>query len=177
MKELRHGSRKVNKEVKRGNTAIKRSSHSVPYKAHLKAGRLEGKKVLDYGCGRGFDVIECQKKGLDVQGFDRFQEGWDSLPVGEFDVVTCNYVLNVIEDPVERKAVLEEIKSLGRVAYITVRSDLKSIKSSWEPMNDGYYTSGKTCQKIYTVDSLKAEFGDVEIIANNNTGIMFKIGA
>lgn len=44
-------------------------------------------------------------------------------------------------------------------------------------MNDGYYTSGKTFQKIYTVDSLKAEFGDVEIIANNNTGIMFKIGA
>lgn len=165
------------KEVKRGNTAIKRSSHSVPYKAHLKAGRLEGKRVLDYGCGRGFDVIECQNKGLDVQGFDRFQQGWDSLPEGEFDVITCNYVLNVIECPEERKAVIEEIKGLAKVAYITVRSDVKSIKESWEPMNDGYYTSNKTFQKIYTVDSLKAEFGDVEIIENNSTGIMFKIVA
>ena len=76
---MKHGQRK---EVKRGNTAIKRTSHSVPYRAHIKAGRLQG-RILDYGCGRGYDVEALRAQGLDIYGFDRFQpegsEAWASV--------------------------------------------------------------------------------------------------
>ena len=168
---MKHGQRK---EVKRGNTAIKRTSHSVPYRAHIKAGRLQG-RILDYGCGRGYAVAALRAQGLDIHGFDKFQPAWSDRPAGEFDVVTCNYVLNVIEDPAERQQVIQELKTLGRDVYITVRSDLKSIKDSWEPMADGYYTSGKTFQKIYTADMVREEFGPVEILMANSTGIMFRV--
>lgn len=161
------------REVNRSITAIHRKSLSAPYKNLIKHGRLFG-RVLDYGCGHGYDVIECRKRGMDIHGFDKFQQEWNSPPTGTYDVVTCNYVLNVIECPAERKELVEYIKSLTDCAYFTVRSDFKSIKSSWEPMNDGYYTTNKTFQKFYTVESLLAEFGDVEIIESNNTRIMFK---
>lgn len=42
-------------------------------------------------------------------------------------------------------------------------------------MNDGYYTTSKTFQKFYTVDKVIEEFGNVEIVENNNTRIMFKL--
>ena len=161
--------------VKRHNTAIKRTAHSVPYKEHIRAGRLDGKTVLDYGCGKGYDVTECRAKGYDVKGYDAYATGWYKLPAGVFDVVTCNYVLNVIESPAERAEVVAHIKSLGDTAYITVRADVDAIRDSWQKYQDGYYTKGKTFQKIYTKESLVKEFGAVEILTANSKYIMFKV--
>ena len=45
-------------------------------------------------------------------------------------MVTCNYVLNVIEDPQERLEVIEKMKALGDEVYITVRADMKCIKDT-----------------------------------------------
>jgi SAM-dependent methyltransferase len=35
--------------------------------------KLEGQRVLDYGCGRGADVIACCRHGLDAVGIERRQ--------------------------------------------------------------------------------------------------------
>ncbi len=115
---------------------------------------------------------------INISGYDKFQPEWSEKPNKHFDIVTCNYVLNVIEDPLERFELIEELKTMGDQIYITVRSDIKSIKDNWIPYNDGYLTGRKnncTFQKIYTIDMIKDEFGDVEIIMANSTGIMFKI--
>lgn len=80
-------------------------------------------RILDYGCGHGFDADL-----LRVAGYDPYYRS--TLPSGQFDTITCNYVLNVIESPKERQSVVRRILSLlsmGGKAYITVRNDLTSL--------------------------------------------------
>jgi hypothetical protein len=51
------------------------------------------------------------------------------LCMEDYDVITCNYVLNVVPDPLERQRILDNIRILlmkGGVAYITVRRDVKT---------------------------------------------------
>ncbi|MFJ2937298.1 methyltransferase domain-containing protein [Streptomyces sp. NPDC087219] len=82
----------------RHQTAIGRVGLSLPARRALGDLRLEpGRKVLDYGCGRGGDVRVLQQLGLDVTGWDpvHFPEGLLRLA----DVVLLTYVLNVIEAP------------------------------------------------------------------------------
>lgn len=88
-------------------------------------GMLEGWARLDYGCGKGFDA--------DTLGFTKYDpnHGPDKIirPVLGFDIITCNYVLNVIENETERTQVLDNIKELladNGKAYITVRRDIKT---------------------------------------------------
>jgi hypothetical protein len=79
-------------------------------------GLLTG-RVLDYGCGRGFDC--------DYLGFDGFDPHYrPTPPVGPYDTIVCNYVLNVIKDDEDRRAVLKAIVGLlsfSGFAYVTVR--------------------------------------------------------
>ena len=75
---------------------------------------------LDYGCGRGFDA--------DAFGFEKYDPHYfPQVPEGEFDIITCNYVLNVIPLDGEEE-VVDKIWNLlapDGVAYITVRRDVK----------------------------------------------------
>jgi len=112
---------------KSGLTAIKRTTMSVPMKWLVDNGHVsESDYGLDYGCGKGFDA--------DALRFD----GWDpnhrpDTPLDEigYEVVTCNYVLNVIEDPAVRleceKKVISLLEPTGR-AYLSVRNDKKELK-------------------------------------------------
>lgn len=102
-------------------TAISRKSPSLPMK-YLKAEHLLDGRMLDYGCGRGFDA-----KYFGMVKYDpNFAPG---RPSGKFNTITCNYVLNVV-DIVTQIAILDEIKSLlveGGTAYVSVRRDLKKM--------------------------------------------------
>lgn len=114
-------------------TAISRSKLSAPMQYLLDNGALYTTVGLDYGSGRGHDA--------DHIGMDKFDPHYTSGKIMEWDrdihhdmldmssgyeVITCNYVLNVIEDQAERDMVLLNIKMLltdtGK-AYITVRRD------------------------------------------------------
>lgn len=80
-------------------------------------------RVLDYGCGRGFDADQFM-----MLKYDPFY--FPILPEGKFNFITCIYVFNVIEKEEEKKT-LEKIKSLlieGGIAYIAVRRDMKVTK-------------------------------------------------
>lgn len=103
-------------------TAIKRRKPSAPAKKLYTDGKLLGRR-LDYGCGYGVDSgLYC------MVGYDPYYR--NVKPRGQFDTITCTYVLNVIESPSERDAVIRTIQSLltedGK-AYITVRNDLKNL--------------------------------------------------
>lgn len=103
-------------------TAIKRNSISGPTKWLLKNKLLNG-RVLDYGCGYGYDADKLNFDKYDPYYFPEF-------PTGKYDVIFCNYVLNVIPDEKERSDILDKIKSLLKpdgYALISVRRDLDNI--------------------------------------------------
>jgi hypothetical protein len=103
-------------------TATTRKSLSAPMKRLVADKRLRG-LLLDYGAGRGSDALEVGMASYDPY----FQP---VMPTGLFTTITCSYVLNVIESPEERLAILTDIRSRllpGGKAYITVRNDRKAL--------------------------------------------------
>ncbi len=113
-------------------TATTRIEPSAPMRRLASDGLIVG-KALDYGCGRGFDA--------DYYGMNSYDPHYaPEKPVGRFDTITCNYVLNVMEEPEARLQVLQDIqerlKDTG-IAYITVRDDKRALRGitrtgSWQ---------------------------------------------
>lgn len=105
-------------------TAITRNKPSKPMRILEEHEVFNGGIIgLDYGCGKGFDA--------DYYGLDKYDPHYFPKPVllGKYEVITCNYVLNVIPDVIDRDNVLDKIKSLlspEGVAYISVRRDLSA---------------------------------------------------
>lgn len=121
-----------------GKTAITRKTLSLPMKwleDHNMLGCNRPNRRLDYGCGKGFDA--------DTLGFQKYDlNHFPAIPEGTFDIITCIYVLNVIENPLERDMVCQDI--IDRLAdcgtaYIAVRNDLDTDEK-------GYITSTGTWQ-------------------------------
>ena len=105
-------------------TAIKRTDLSVPTRYLLNKGMLKG-RILDFGCGFGFDTDELQRQGLDIVGYDYYYR--PDYPIGQFDTIICNYVLNVLE-PYAQAEVMMNISNLLKstgTAYYAVRRDLE----------------------------------------------------
>lgn len=97
-----------------------------------------GNRILDYGCGKGFDA--------DYIGGDKYDPHWfPARPGGPYDVVFCTYVLNVVDKP-ERTYILEDIDSLlseGGMSYVTVRRDIPPM-GLWHSRGYGqYYVLGR----------------------------------
>lgn len=76
-------------------------------------------KLLDYGCGNGFDAAYYKTERYDIY-YAPF------LPTEEFDTITCIYVLNVVslEDQIGILNVIKERLSPKGNAYIAVRRDI-----------------------------------------------------
>lgn len=109
---------------KSGLTARGRKAPSVPMRRLHKANRLNGRNMLDYGCGRGFDADHY---GMDKHDLHHFNRG--DLCNNDYDVITCNYVVNTIESSYQKIALLDHIKALltpNGIAYITIRRDVKA---------------------------------------------------
>lgn len=107
-------------------TAIKRTELSVPTRYLLKHNLLKG-RILDFGCGFGYDVDVLKQRGFDIVGYDPNYR--TDYPQGKFDTIICNYVLNVLE-PYERAGVLMSVSNMllpNGTAYFAVRRDLKEI--------------------------------------------------
>lgn len=104
-------------------TATKRGRLSKPTK-RLQADHLLEGRILDYGCGRGDDADEL--------GCERYDPHFSPvMPTGWFDVIICNYVLNVIETEATRLQVVRDIQAKledDGYAYISVRSNKKDLK-------------------------------------------------
>jgi hypothetical protein len=119
-------------------TAMSRNKPSAPMVRLKGSGRLVG-NMLDYGCGKGYDASHF---GMD--SYDPYYQ--PVMPLGTFDTITCNFVLNVIESPEAREAVIADIRSRlsrdGR-AYITVRTDKKRLNG---------YTSTGSWQGLIVLD-------------------------
>lgn len=100
-------------------TAIARKALSAPVRLLKEKGLLVG-RVLDFGCGKGFDADEL--------GFEKYDPYHHPVrPKNLFDTVVCIYVLNVLP-PDDRADVVRQIRAYLKksgVAYIAVRRDIK----------------------------------------------------
>lgn len=135
-------------------TATKRTKLSRPARLLQAGGYLRG-RLLDYGCGRGDDADEL--------GCDRFDPHYAPEPVsGPYDVVMCNYVLNVIECPTVRRNVLRALVALlddDGTAYLTVRANRADLKG---------LTKNGTWQGLITLD--------LPIVFKNADSITYALG-
>lgn len=132
--------RKITKaEQNAWKTAIGRTEYSAPCRYLIRHDFIDliNDRVLDFGCGRGFDAINGMMEKYDPHFFPK-------MPEGKFDVVMCNYVINVLPKSCEAtvlKQIFDKLKKGGN-AYITVRRNLKK---------EGYTATG-TYQRIVYLD-------------------------
>ncbi|MEU7049536.1 DNA phosphorothioation-associated putative methyltransferase [Streptomyces eurythermus] len=136
-------------------TAISRTSLSVPARqAVIDRQVLPGRTVLDYGCGRGGDVRALQQLDYRAVGWDPFY-----LPdtrLDPADVVLLTYVLNVIEDPQERRKTLKAAWELaGTVLVASARLTWEKSKVRGEAFGDGLLTSRQTFQHLFGASELR----------------------
>lgn len=141
-------------EIERHKTALHRVALSRPMATALGDGLLtKDRSIFDYGCGRGADIKLLERRGYKIAGWDPHY-----LPKSErtgADIVNLGYVLNVIEDPKERRDALTAAFALARkLLIVAVRVD-NSLQSDTE-MEDGVVTTIKTFQKIFS----QVEFKD-----------------
>lgn len=104
-------------------TAIKRTDLSVPTRYLLQHNLLTG-RILDFGCGYGYDTDELKRQGHDIVGYDYYYR--PDYPEGKFDTIICNYVLNVLE-PYAQAEVMMNVTNLLKpqgTAFYAVRRDL-----------------------------------------------------
>lgn len=100
-------------------TATSRKTHSVPVRWLKQNGLLKG-RILDYGCGRGFDTIQLSEDGFECECYDPHYQ--PIMPTGLFNTIICIYVLNVLQKN-DQKAVFEDVKTrlvFGGHAYFAV---------------------------------------------------------
>lgn len=84
---------------------------SPPIAALVRHG-LVGQAVLDYGCGDGRDVAALRAAGVTAHGWDPATA--PTGPRAPADAVSVGYVVNSIEDPVERRRTLAAAWDLTR---------------------------------------------------------------
>ena len=139
----------------RHRTAIGRSSLSMPARQALLDGVLRPEyTALDYGSGRGGDVARLGHLGIVASGWDP-QHG-DRRPSEPRDVVTVTYVINVIEDPAERQAVLSDAWSLTeRCLVVSTRLVWERNQVTGTAHSDGTLTRRNTFQRLFSPAELR----------------------
>ncbi len=139
--------------VQRHLTALSRTALSAPVQLLIRHGLLSlGRTFFDYGCGRGGDVAALSAEGYDAKGWD--PHFIPTAPRVEADIVNLGFVVNVIEDPVERVEAITEAFRLARTA-LAVGVMLSGTDSPGRPFRDGFVTSRNTFQKYFSQSEFK----------------------
>jgi DNA phosphorothioation-associated putative methyltransferase len=146
--------------VQRHRTALRRYELSKPAKCLLQYGLLKpGKSFFDYGCGLGTDIAGLTGLGYSASGWDpNYLRDGKKVPA---DVVNIGYVLNVIEDPVERVEALCGAWGLTRDVLIVAALIHRTVdEESARLLNDGVLTRWNTFQKFYDQKELQQYIED-----------------
>ncbi|MBS3695247.1 DNA phosphorothioation-associated putative methyltransferase [Rhodococcus qingshengii] len=133
----------------RHKTAMVRSALSRPMGLALSDGVVKpGATVFDYGCGRGGDLRHLEALGFEVRGWDPAHRP-DADRIAS-NIVNLGYVVNVIEDPIERTDVLRSAWDLARnVLIVSARLVWEARDLVGRQVGDGIVTRKGTFQKFY----------------------------
>lgn len=114
-----------------------------------------GVSVFDYGCGQGDDLRALGTAGVEAVGWDPHFA--PESPRHETEIVNLGFVLNVIEDPVERADALKGAWALAtRVLIVSVMIVGAVSVDGLRQFGDGYLTARGTFQKYFQQAELKA---------------------
>ncbi|MFP4351178.1 MAG: DNA phosphorothioation-associated putative methyltransferase, partial [Desulfococcaceae bacterium] len=141
--------------VHREKTAITRYNLSRPLRTVFENSlATPDTTFFDFGCGQGGDL-----KGLAGMGYAA--EGWDpayrpDVSKSPADIVNLGYVLNVIDDPLERTAVLHEAFGLARrLLVVSAMIAPAGAPPQGRRYKDGILTQKNTFQKYFQQDELR----------------------
>src|SRR5262249_54924352 len=109
--------------------------------------------VFDYGCGKGDDLRALTAGGIPASGWDPYYRPQE--PIIPADIVNLGFVINVIEDPVERRTALNRAYELTQrvLAVSTMLATEGAVKGT--PFGDGVLTGRRTFQKYFTQAELR----------------------
>ncbi|AYV46555.1 hypothetical protein CFHF_21400 [Caulobacter flavus] len=145
-----------NNIIHRHRTAMVRHDLSQPMALLVRHGLIKpGVQVFDYGCGQGDDLRILGASGIEATGWDpHFRPEADRSPA---PVVNLGFVLNVIENPAERREALTKAWALAQQVLavstmIVGQSPIGGLRSH----GDGFITSRGTFQKYYLHAELRA---------------------
>jgi DNA phosphorothioation-associated putative methyltransferase len=141
--------------VVRHKTAIDRHKLSAPVASLARHGFLDKRHSLfDYGCGKGDDLRELQAHGIEATGWDPAY--FPSADKEKRDIVNLGFVINVIENPAERRECLREAYRLSeKLLVVSAMLGGPKIVEQFTPHGDGVITSRDTFQKYYTQSELR----------------------
>ncbi len=141
--------------IDRHKTAMRRQNLSQPMQVIQRFGYLDGTySIFDYGCGRGDDLEALRELNVSAGGWDphfRPSELKQSA-----DIVNLGFVVNVIEDKLERDQTLASAFSLVKnFLVVSALVGNPDYSGQSEEVRDGFVTSIRTFQKYYGPDELE----------------------
>ncbi|MBF0355956.1 MAG: DNA phosphorothioation-associated putative methyltransferase [Alphaproteobacteria bacterium] len=135
-------------------TALSRQSLSAPVSAMLRLGLIDTTTmVFDFGCGRGDDIAGLRSAGITAAGWDPHYA--PDNPIHRAQVVNLGFVINVIEDPAERREALQRAYELADVALCVSAMLASEDEVKGKPYADGVLTRRNTFQKYYNQAELR----------------------
>lgn len=168
----------VNRSIARFKTAIRRGDLSRPVKFAIADGLIAPSATFfDFGCGHGEDIDLLTTHGISCSGWDPVFRPNERLD--EADVVNLGYVINVIEDPVERSSTVRRAWSLARrVLIVSALVRIPGRGNAFTEFGDGFVTSRGTFQKFFDQGELKeyldAQLGNEAVPASVGVFYVFK---
>ena len=142
--------------ISRHKTAISRVELSRPVKLALADGILcPDRSIFDYGCGHGDDLRLLANRGFKGSGWDPVHRPEQRLR--HAPVVNLGYVVNVIEDPGERREALRGAWALTECVLIVsgrLSMEARALREA-EDFADGILTSRGTFQKFFEQQELR----------------------
>ncbi len=151
----RKATESLSPRIERHKAAIVRNNFSRPVRLVLEAGLFSpGTTFFDYGCGHGSDVTRIAQQGYTSAGWDPYYS--PDTPRTPADIVNLGYIINVIEDPAERRVALSNAWELTRKVMLVAAQVLIDDRSRGQvAYSDGVITSRNTFQKYYSQEELK----------------------
>lgn len=139
----------------RGRTALGRAALSRPMARAVEDGVITPETtVFDYGCGRGDDLRRLARLGVSCSGYDLNHRS--DAPRMPAQVVNLGFVVNVVENPIERDQTLQAAWSLAQhVLVVAARLSSETRDLEGEDYADGLRTSTGTFQKLYSQQELR----------------------
>lgn len=135
--------------TRRHLTAMSRDEASRPVRLAVEHGVLSpSRPFLDLGCGRGADVGWLLEQGWKAKGWDPVHR--PTTRRTKTETVGLTYVVNVIEDHLERERTLREAWDLTLgVLIVSARLTDERDTAHVRPFRDGWMTTRGTFQRFY----------------------------
>ncbi len=153
--EIKEALPSIIPKIERHRAAIVRRDLSRPMRLALDAGIFTSKTTFfDYGCGYGGDIEQIQKQGYLSHGWDPYYRPDTAL--NSADVVNLGYVINVIENPAERReALINAWQLTQKVLVVSALVLIDDRERGQVVYGDGVITRRNTFQKYYDQEELK----------------------